>query len=104
MGEKASARALDETPAGSAVRTAICRGLLRSTRKGTRKTPRERHIVIRYPWGISHKSDGDDALAPVLRLGAGGLRRGERGRRHRTCMNSVQELNAQAGVEASGSE
>ena len=43
----------------------ICRGLLRFDQEGTRKTPRERCIVMRYPRGISHTSDGDDVLTPA---------------------------------------
>src|SRR5436190_4938693 len=60
----------------------ICRGLLRFGQEGTRKTPRERCIVMRCPRGISYKSDGDDALWPALGrakgAGAEGCRRRER--------------------------
>ena len=44
----------------------ICRGFLRFDQEGTRKTPRERCIVMRYPWGIPYMSDGGDGLVPDL--------------------------------------
>src|SRR5215813_4300861 len=43
-------------------------GISAAQSKGTRQTPRERRILMRYPWGIS---DMSDAETPWRRLGAG---------------------------------